>query len=211
MAQILDIHPENPQPRLIRQAAKAIADGGLVAYPTDSCYALGCALENKDGIERIIRIRQLDSKHHFTLMCHDFAQLGQFVIVDNYAFRTIKSLTPGPYTFIMKATKEVPRKMMHPKKHSVGARIPQNATALALVEEVGEPILSSTLLLPDHEEPLTHAEDVAEALGKHVDVLIDSGVPGTTPTSVIDFTPGAPVVRRIGAGDISRFDDIDEA
>ena len=116
--------------------AEVIASGGLVAYPTDSCYALGCALENKQGIERITRIRKLDSKHHFTLMCDDFAQLGQFVIVDNYAFRTIKSLTPGPYTFIMKATKEVPRKMMHPKKHSVGARIPQNATALALVEEV---------------------------------------------------------------------------
>ncbi|MYM19612.1 threonylcarbamoyl-AMP synthase [Brevibacterium sp. 5221] len=206
MAELVEIHPDNPQPRLIRRVAQTIADGGLVAYPTDSCYALGCALENKDGIERIIRIRQLDSKHHFTLMCHDFAQLGQFVIVDNSAFRTIKSLTPGPYTFIMKATKEVPRRMMHAKKHSVGARIPQNTTALELVAEVGEPLLSSTLLLPGDDDPLTHAEDVMDRLGNDVDIVIDSGVPGTVPTSVIDFTGGDPVVARAGAGDVSRFE-----
>ncbi|WAL41145.1 L-threonylcarbamoyladenylate synthase [Brevibacterium sp. BRM-1] len=206
MAELVEIHPDNPQPRLIRRVAQTIADGGLVAYPTDSCYALGCALENKDGIERIIRIRQLDSKHHFTLMCHDFAQLGQFVIVDNSAFRTIKSLTPGPYTFIMKATKEVPRRMMHAKKHSVGARIPQNTTALELVAEVGAPLLSSTLLLPGDDDPLTHAEDVMDRLGNDVDIVIDSGVPGTVPTSVIDFTGGDPVVARAGAGDVSRFE-----
>ena len=210
MADILTIHPENPQQRLITRAAETLRSGGLVAYPTDSCYALGCALDNKDGIERITRIRQLDSKHHFTLMCHDFAQLGQFVIVDNSAFRTIKSLTPGPYTFIMKATKEVPRRMMHPKKHSVGARIPQNATALALVEEMGEPILSSTLLLPGDTDPLTDAEDVRERIGHQVETVIDSGTPGTTPTTVVDFTGRSPVVRRVGAGDVSRFDDIDE-
>lgn len=206
MAELVEIHPDNPQPRLIRRVAQTIADGGLVAYPTDSCYALGCALENKDGIERIIRIRQLDSKHHFTLMCHDFAQLGQFVIVDNSAFRTIKSLTPGPYTFIMKATKEVPRRMMHAKKHSVGARIPQNTTALELVAEVGAPLLSSTLLLPGDDDPLTHAEDVMDRLGNDVGIVIDSGVPGTVPTSVIDFTGGDPVVARAGAGDVSRFE-----
>ncbi|WP_101649602.1 L-threonylcarbamoyladenylate synthase [Brevibacterium ihuae] len=205
MAEILEIHPDNPQPRLIRKVAEVIASGGLVAYPTDSCYAIGCALDNKQGIERITRIRDLDSKHHFTLMCDDFAQLGQFVIVDNSAFRTIKSLTPGPYTFIMKATKEVPRRMMHPKKHSVGARIPQNRTALALVDEVGEPILSSTLLLPGAEDPLTHAEDVQDEIGRDVDVIIDSGVPGVTPTTVIDFTEGAPIVRREGAGPTDRF------
>ncbi|WP_349828366.1 L-threonylcarbamoyladenylate synthase [Brevibacterium litoralis] len=206
MAETLAIHPDNPQPRLIRKVAEAMADGGLVAYPTDSCYALGCSLDNKAGIERIIRIRDLDSKHHFTLMCHDFSQLGQFVIVDNHAFRTIKSLTPGPYTFIMKATKDVPRRMMHPKKHSVGARIPQNETALALVQEVGEPILSSTLLLPGDEDPLTSAEDVRAAIGNEVDVIVDSGVPGVVPTSVIDYTGGAPVVARVGAGDVSRFE-----
>lgn len=205
-AKTLAIHPVDPQPRLIRQAAEVLRNGGLIAYPTDSCYALGCSLENKEGIERIARIRSLDSKHHYTLMCHEFSQLGQFVIVDNSAFRTIKSLIPGPYTFIMKATKEVPRKMMHPKKNSVGARIPENSTALALVQEVGEPILSSTLLLPGHEDPLTEPQDVADAIGRDVDLIIDSGVPGTTPTSVIDFTEGAPIVRREGAGDISRFE-----
>ena len=211
MAEIIEIHEENPQARLIRKVADVIADGGLVAYPTDSCYALGCALENKEGIERIKRIRHLDGKHHFTLMCHDFAQLGQFVIVDNHAFRTIKSLTPGPYTFIMKGTKEVPRRMMHPKKHSVGARIPANPTALALVAQVGEPILSSTLLLPGEEDPLTHAEDVMTSIGNDVDIIIDSGVPGVVPTTVIDYTEGAPIVRRVGAGPVDRFDDIDEA
>ncbi len=206
MATLLNIHPENPQNRLIEQAAQALRDGGLIAYPTDSCYALGCALGNKAGIERIARIRQLDSKHHYTLMCHDFAQLGQFVNVGNSDFRTIKSMTPGPYTFIMKATKEVPRRMMHPKKHSVGARIPQNATALALVEAMGEPILSSTLLLPGDEDPLNQADDVMDRLGNDVDVVIESGVPGLVPTSVIDFTGGDPEVARVGAGDVSRFE-----
>ncbi|MBE8146442.1 threonylcarbamoyl-AMP synthase [Brevibacterium casei] len=207
MATLLKIHPENPQPRLITKAAEVLRDGGLIAYPTDSCYALGCALENKAGIERITRIRHLDSKHHFTLMCHDFARLGQFVIVDNSDFRAIKSMTPGPYTFIMKATKEVPRRMMHPKKHSVGARIPQNTTALALVEAMGEPILSSTLLLPGDEDPLTEADDVMDQIGHDVDVVIESGTPGVVPTSVIDFTGRYPEVARVGAGDVSRFEE----
>lgn len=191
---------------MIDKAVQTLRDGGLIAYPTDSCYALGCALDNKAGIERITRIRQLDSKHHFTLMCRDFAQLGQFVIVDNSDFRVIKSMTPGPYTFIMKATKEVPRRMMHAKKHSVGARIPENVTALALVEAMGEPILSSTLLLPGAEDPLTQAEDVVDQIGHDVDVVIESGVPGTVPTSVIDFTGREPEVARVGAGDVSRFE-----
>lgn len=191
---------------MIEKAVQTLRDGGLIAYPTDSCYALGCALDNKAGIERIARIRQLDSKHHFTLMCRDFAQLGQFVIVDNSDFRVIKSMTPGPYTFIMKATKEVPRRMMHAKKHSVGARIPENVTALALVEAMGEPILSSTLLLPGAEDPLTQADDIVEQIGHDVDVVIESGVPGTVPTSVIDFTGREPEVARVGAGDVSRFE-----
>ncbi|MCF2587820.1 L-threonylcarbamoyladenylate synthase [Brevibacterium sp. UCMA 11752] len=206
MATLLNIHPENPQNRMIDKAVQTLRDGGLIAYPTDSCYALGCALDNKAGIERITRIRQLDSKHHFTLMCRDFAQLGQFVIVDNSDFRVIKSMTPGPYTFIMKATKEVPRRMMHAKKHSVGARIPENVTALALVEAMGEPILSSTLLLPGAEDPLTQADDVVDQIGHDVDVVIESGVPGTVPTSVIDFTGREPEVARVGAGDVSRFE-----
>ncbi|PCC45454.1 L-threonylcarbamoyladenylate synthase [Brevibacterium aurantiacum] len=206
MATVLNIHPENPQNRMIEKAVQTLRDGGLIAYPTDSGYALGCALDNKAGIERITRIRQLDSKHHFTLMCRDFAQLGQFVIVDNSDFRVIKSMTPGPCTFIMKATKEVPRRMMHAKKHSVGARIPQNVTALALVEAMGEPILSSTLLLPGAEDPLTQADEVVEQIGHELDAVIESGVPGNVPTSVIDFTGREPVVARVGAGDVSRFE-----
>lgn len=210
MAQILDIHPENPQPRLISSVVDVIENGGLIAYPTDSCYALGCSLDNKEGIERITRIRHLSSKHHFTLMCNDFAQLGQFVIVDNSAFRTIKALTPGPYTFIMKATKEVPRRMLHAKKKTVGARIPQNRLALDLIEQVGEPILSSTLLLPGEEEPLTDALDVDARIGKLVDVIVSSGTPGTTPTTVVDFSGGGAVVRRVGAGSIDLFDTVEE-
>ena len=210
MAEILEIHPENPQPRLISSVVDVITNGGLIAYPTDSCYALGCSLDNKDGIERITRIRQLNAKHHFTLMCHDFAQLGQFVIVDNSAFRTIKSLTPGPYTFILKATKEVPRRMLHAKKKTVGARIPDNRLSLDLIERVGEPILSSTLLLPGEDEPLTDPVDVEARIGKLVDVIVASGVPGTTPSTVVDFSSGAPVVRRVGAGPIDLFDTVDE-
>lgn len=210
MAEILEIHPENPQPRLISSVVDVITNGGLIAYPTDSCYALGCSLDNKDGIERITRIRQLNAKHHFTLMCHDFAQLGQFVIVDNSAFRTIKTLTPGPYTFILKATKEVPRRMLHAKKKTVGARIPDNRLSLDLIERVGEPILSSTLLLPGEDEPLTDPVDVEARIGKLVDVIVASGVPGTTPSTVVDFSSGAPVVRRVGAGPIDLFDTVDE-
>lgn len=206
MAEILEIHPENPQARLIGKVAEVIEGGGLVAYPTDSCYALGCSLDNKDGIERIKRIRHLDAKHHFTLMCHDFAQLGQFVIVDNSAFRTINALTPGPYTFIMKATKDVPRRMLQAKKKTVGARIPLNRTALDLVKTVGEPILSSTLLLPGDEDPLTDPADVEASIGAQVDVIVASGVPGVTPTTVVDFSDGSPVVRRVGAGPVDRFE-----
>lgn len=207
MARILDIHPENPQRRLLAQAAEVLRSGGLIAYPTDSCYALGCSLDNKEGIERIIRLRRLDAKHHFTLMCRDFAQLGQFVEVDNSAFRTIKSLTPGPYTFILKATKEVPRRMMHPKKHSVGARIPDHRVAQGLVEEMGEPILSSTLLMPGEETPMTQAWMIDDEIGHALDAVIESDEPGTEPTSVIDFTDGRePIIVREGAGDISRFE-----
>lgn len=207
MATYLEIHPENPQVRLLRRAAGILREGGLIAYPTDSCYAIGCSLDNKEGIERIIRLRQLDSKHHFTLMCRDFAQLGQFVEVDNAAFRTIKSLTPGPYTFILRATKEVPRRMMHPKKLSVGARIPDHRVAQGLVEEMGEPILSSTLLLPGEEEPLTEGWRIQEEIGSQLDGIIDADVPGTEPTTVIDYLDGrAPVVVRRGAGDTSRFE-----
>jgi tRNA threonylcarbamoyl adenosine modification protein (Sua5/YciO/YrdC/YwlC family) len=205
MARHLDIHPVDPQPRLIEQAVRVLRDGGLIAYPTDSCYALGCSLGSLEGLERIRRIRQVGKDHHFTLVCADFAQLGQFVIVSNPVFRLVKNSTPGPYTFILPATKEVPRKMAHPKKHTVGVRIPDHRVAHALVEALGEPILSSTLLLPGQEDPPSEGWVVQDLLDAQVDVIIDSGEVGIDPTTVLDLTSGELVVAREGAGDISRF------
>ncbi|MFD1047084.1 L-threonylcarbamoyladenylate synthase [Kibdelosporangium lantanae] len=206
MARYLDVHPDNPQPRAVQQVVKLLRDDGLVAYPTDSCYALGVQLGNRDGIERIKRIRHLDDKHDFTLVCQDFAQLGQFVYVDNDVFRAIKAATPGSYTFILPATKEVPRRLMNPKKKTVGVRIPAHTVTQALVAELGEPIVSSTLLLPDHEEPLTQGWEIKEELDNLVDAVIDSGECGTVPTTVIDFSQGDPQIIRVGAGDPTRFE-----
>ncbi|WP_062949599.1 MULTISPECIES: L-threonylcarbamoyladenylate synthase [Brachybacterium] len=204
-AKYLDIHPEDPQPRLIEQAVAALEEGGLIAYPTDSCYALGCRLGDADGLERIRRIRQVGKDHHFTLVCADFAQLGQYVLVSNPTFRLVKNATPGPYTFILPATREVPRKMAHPKKHTVGVRIPDHRVAHALVEALGEPILSSTLLLPGQEDPPSEGWVVQDLLGGQVDVIIDSGEVGIEPTTVVDLTGSEPVIAREGAGDIDRI------
>ncbi len=204
-AKYLDIHPEDPQPRLVEQAVAALEEGGLIAYPTDSCYALGCRLGDADGLERIRRIRQVGKDHHFTLVCADFAQLGQYVLVSNPTFRLVKSATPGPYTFILPATREVPRKMAHPKKHTVGVRIPDHRVAHALVEALGEPILSSTLLLPGQEAPPSEGWVVQDLLGEQVDVIIDSGEVGTEPTTVVDLTGPEPVIAREGAGDVERI------
>ncbi|MGC5616942.1 L-threonylcarbamoyladenylate synthase [Georgenia sp. Z1491] len=206
MVRHLDIHPTDPQPRKIAQAVDVLRQGGLVAYPTDSGYALGATPGNKDAIERITQLRRLDKKHHFTLVCHDFAQLGSVVIVDNSDFRLIKSLTPGPYTFILTATKEVPRMMVHPKKLTVGVRIPDHPVSLALVRELGEPILSSTLILPDAEEPMSEGWVVAEEIGHALDAVVDSDVTSTEPTSVLDLSEGDVRVARVGAGDVSRFE-----
>src|SRR5680860_843804 len=196
MAKYLDVHPVNPQPRAIDQTVRLLRDGGLIAYPTDSCYALGCQLGNREGIDRIKEIRQLDSKHHFTLMCKDFAQLGQLVHIDNAVFRAIKSATPGRYTFILPATKEVPRRLLHPKKKTVGVRIPEHVVAHALLGALGEPLLSSTLLLPEHEDPMTQGWEIKEELEHQVDAVIDSGDCGAEPTTVVDFSEGEPVVVR---------------
>lgn len=203
MARYLDIHPVDPQPRLIDEAVRILRDGGLIAYPTDSCYALGCALDSRAPLDRIRRIRQVGADHHFTLMCADFAQLSQFVLVDNPTFRLVHNATPGPYTFILKASREVPRRMSHPKKRTVGARIPDHRTTRALLAALGEPIVSSTLLLPGHEDPLEEAWQVREALEHQLDAIIDSGRVGTLPTSVIDASGDAPTVLREGAGDLS--------
>lgn len=206
MARFFDVHPQDPQPRAIGQIVDLVKSGGLIAYPTDSCYALGAQLGNKDALDRIRSIRRLDNKHHFTLVCKDFAQLGQFVLIDNDVFRSIKSVTPGSYTFILPATKEVPRRLLHPKKKTVGVRIPDHRTVQALLEELGEPLLSSTLLLPDQEEPPTQGWEIKELLEHQVDGVVDSGECGAEPTTVIDFSSGSAEIVRRGMGDTSRFE-----
>ncbi|MFG2874690.1 L-threonylcarbamoyladenylate synthase [Streptomyces sp. NPDC048337] len=206
MAKYFDVHPENPQPRTIGNVTDSIRSGGLIAYPTDSCFALGCQVGNREGISRIRSIRELDDKHHFTLVCQNFAQLGQFVHVDNDVFRAIKAATPGPYTFILRATAEVPRQLQHPKKKTVGVRIPDHVVTQALLAELGEPLLSSTLLLPDEEEPMTQGWEIKERLEHLVDVVLDSGDCGTKPTTVIDFSSGEAEIVRRGAGDTARFE-----
>jgi tRNA threonylcarbamoyl adenosine modification protein (Sua5/YciO/YrdC/YwlC family) len=206
VARYFDVHPDNPQPRAIGQAVDLVRSGGLIAYPTDSCFALGCALGNQEGKDRITRIRKLDDKHHFTLVCSDFAQLGQFVHVDNSIFRAVKAATPGSYTFILPATKEVPRRLLHPRKKTVGVRIPDHRVAQALLAELGEPLLSSTLLLPDTAEPLTDGWTIKDLLDHELDAVIDSGECGLEPTTVIDLSEGYAEILRVGAGDPAPFE-----
>ncbi|WP_031069627.1 L-threonylcarbamoyladenylate synthase [Streptomyces sp. NRRL WC-3742] len=206
MAKYFDVHPESPQPRTIATVADSLRSGALVAYPTDSCFALGCRLDNREGLDRIRSIRRLDERHHFTLMCQDFAQLGQFVQLDNNVFRAVKAATPGSYTFILPATKEVPRRLMHPKKKTVGVRIPDHAVTRALLAALGEPLLSSTLILPDEDEPMTQGWEIKERLDHVLDAVVDSGDCGTEPTTVVDFSSGEPEIIRYGAGDPGRFE-----
>lgn len=206
MARYFDVHPQNPQRRALSQVVDLLRDDGLIAYPTDSCFALGCRIGNQQGMERIRTIRKLDHRHHFTLVCQDFAQLGQFVHIDNAVFRAIKASTPGAYTFILPATKEVPRRLLHAKKKTVGVRIPDHVVTQELLGELGEPILSSTLLLPDSGEPLTQGWEIKEELDHVLDAVIDSGECGVEPTTVIDFSSGEAEVVRHGAGDPSRFE-----
>ncbi|MEV7025910.1 L-threonylcarbamoyladenylate synthase [Kitasatospora sp. NPDC093558] len=206
MAKYFDVHPESPQPRTIGTVADSLRAGALIAYPTDSCFALGCRLDNRDGLERIRTIRRLDERHHFTLMCEDFAQLGQFVQLDNNVFRAVKAATPGGYTFILPATKEVPRRLLHPKKKTVGVRIPDHVVTRALLAELGEPLVSSTLVLPGEDEPMTQGWEIKERLDHVLDAVVDSGDCGTEPTTVVDFSSGEPEIVRRGAGDPSRFE-----
>jgi len=206
MARYVDVHPDNPQPRVLAQVADALRDDALIAYPTDSGYALGCRIGNRDGRDRILRIRGLDEKHHFTLVCRDFAQLGQLVHVNNSAFRAIRAATPGPYTFILPGTPEVPRRLLHPKKRTVGVRIPDSTLVQALLAELGEPLLSSTLLLPDEEEARTLGWEIKEDLDHDVDIVIEAGEVTATPTTVIDLSGAEPEILRYGAGDAARFE-----
>ncbi|AFI85239.1 L-threonylcarbamoyladenylate synthase [Methylophaga nitratireducenticrescens] len=206
MSQYFQIHPDNPQPRLIKQACQIIMSGGLVVYPTDSGYALGCHLGDKGAMDRIRRLRQLDADHNFTLVCRDLSELSVYAKFNNAVFRLIKAHTPGPYTFVLPATKEVPRRLQHPKRKTIGLRIPVNNIALALLEELNEPLMSSTLILPGETMPMTEADEIADQLSKHVDLIIDGGACGSEPTTVVEFVNDLPEVVRVGMGDPEPFE-----
>ena len=198
--QFLHIHPLNPQPRLIKQVVDVICAGGVIIYPTDSSYALGCHIGDKAAMERIRNIRELDNKHNFTLVCRDLSEIANYAKVDNAAYRLIKSLTPGPYTFILKATHEVPRRLQNPKRKTIGLRVPDHAIVQALIEMLGEPLMSSTLMLPGNEVPLNDPQEIQNLLKNQVDLIIDGGNCGLEPTTVIDLVEGTPQVVRQGKG-----------
>jgi len=203
VAQFFAVHPSHPQPRLIRQAADIVRRGGLIAYPTDSCYALGCHLGDAGAQARLRTVRGMDAKHHLTLMCRDLAEIAAYAIVDNAQFRMLKAATPGSYTFILRATREVPRRLMHPRRKSIGVRVPAHVTARALLAELGEPMLSATLLLPGSNAALPDAQQIRAALEHQLDLVIDSGPWGTVPRTVVDRTGDAPAVLRAGKGSVA--------
>lgn len=205
MSQFFQIHPENPQLRLIHQAVEMIQKGSVVVFPTDSGYALGCHIGDKSALERIKQIRQLNDKHKFTLLCRDLSEIATYAKVDNSAYRAIKANTPGPYTFILNATREVPRRLMHPKRHTIGIRIPENPIALMLLEALNEPLMSTTLILPGDELPMMDPYDIRETLEHHVDLVIDGGYCGMEPTTVVHMTDDVPRVARVGRGDPAPF------
>ena len=201
VSQFFEIHPDNPQRRLIHQAVKIINDGGLIVYPTDSCYALGCSLGNKAAMGRIRRIRNVNGKHHFTLVCRDLSEISTYAIVDNKAYRLLKANTPGPYTFLLKATHEVPRRLQTPGRKTIGLRVPDNTIVHALLEELGEPLMSSTLTLPGDDLPLTDTDEMRERLEHDVDLVIDGGYCGVEPSTVVDLVGETPVLVRKGKGE----------
>lgn len=205
MSQFFQIHPENPQPRLIKQAVQIVQSGGVVALPTDSCYALVCQLDDKAAVERLRRIRQVDEKHHLTLLCRDLSEISLYAKVDNRQYRMLKTATPGPYTFILEATKEVPRRLSHPSRKTIGLRVPENCIAHALLEELGQPLLGTTLILPNESDPLTCADTIRERLEKLIDLVIDGGACRLEPTSVIDLTEEQPILVRQGRGNVAQF------
>lgn len=205
MSQFFAIHPDNPQSRLLRQAATIIEEGGLIVYPTDSGYALGCMLGNKSALERIRRLRQLGKDHNMTLVCRDLSQLGTYAKVNNPIFRLLKAFTPGAYTFILNATNEVPRLMLHPKRKTLGLRVPENIITLALLECLDAPLMSTTLILPGASAPLSEPESIKDLLGNHINLIIDGGNCGHEPTTVVDLTGEYPVVLREGKGDPEPF------
>ncbi len=206
MSQFFSVHPEHPQPRLMKQAADIVRGGGLIVFPTDSAYALGGQMGNADLLARIRRIRGVDERHHFTLMCRDLSEIGSYARVDNAQYRLLKATTPGTYTFILEGTRELPRRLMHPKRKTIGLRVPAHPVVAALLGELGEPLLTSTLLLPGEDLPLTDAHDILDRLGKQVDLVIEAGFCGPEATSVIDLTSGSPQLVRAGKGDLTPFD-----
>nr|WP_315598106.1 L-threonylcarbamoyladenylate synthase [uncultured Cupriavidus sp.] len=205
MSQFFDIHPDNPQPRLIKQAAQIVRQGGLIALPTDSSYALACQLDDKNAVEQLRRLREIDEKHHLTLMCSDLSELGNFARVDNRQYRWIKGATPGPYVFILEATKEVPRRLSHPARKTIGVRVPDHAIPLALLAELGQPLISATLQMPGDEAPMNDPSEIRARLEKRLDLVICGGAAPAQPTTVIDLTSGEPELVRAGRGDIERF------
>lgn len=206
MSQFFQIHAETPQPRLIRQAVDLLRGGAVIVYPTDSGYAMGCLIGDKDAIERIRQIRRLDERHNFTLVCRDLSEIATYAKVDNSTYRLLKLLTPGAYTFILDATREVPRRLQHPKRKTIGIRVPDNAIAQALLAELGEPLMSTTLILPGDELPQNDPYEFRSQLERQVDLIIDGGYGDLEPTTVIDLVDGVPVVVRQGKGDASRIE-----
>jgi tRNA threonylcarbamoyl adenosine modification protein (Sua5/YciO/YrdC/YwlC family) len=208
VAQFFAIHPDNPQSRLIQQAADIVRAGGVVVLPTDSGYAIGCSLENKRGVDVIRQIRRLDDKHNFTLLCRDLSEIAEYARVENQQYRLLKSHTPGPYTFILEATREVPRRLLHPKRKQIGIRVPDNRITLDLLDNVGEPLMTSTLMLPGEELPMTDPYDINETLGHQLDLVVDGGFCGFEGTTVVNLTDDLPVVTRHGAGDATAFSEL---
>jgi tRNA threonylcarbamoyl adenosine modification protein (Sua5/YciO/YrdC/YwlC family) len=203
VATLIEVHPADPQPRRVGKIVEAIRAGGLIAYPTDSSYALGCHIGDKRAIERMRRIRRIGRKHNFTLVCRDLSEISSYARVDNWAYRLVKSRTPGPYTFILPATREVPKRLQHPKRRTIGLRVPDHPFVRAVLDALGEPIMSSTLALPGEDLPLTDPLDIEERIGHEVDVIVDAGPTGIEPTTVLDLTGGDVQVLRVGRGDIS--------
>lgn len=205
MAKLIEIHPTDPQPRRVKSIVEIIRDGGLIAYPTDSSYAFGCHIGDKRAIERIHRIRRTDKKHNFTLICADLSEISTYARVDNWAYRMIKSMTPGPYTFVLRATREVPKRLQNPKRRTIGLRVPDHRLVKAMLEALGEPIMSSTLLLPGDDTPLTDPLEIEERIGHEVDAIIDAGPTGIEPTTVLDLSNDTVEILRVGRGDVSQF------
>jgi tRNA threonylcarbamoyl adenosine modification protein (Sua5/YciO/YrdC/YwlC family) len=203
VAKLIEVHPADPQPRRVKKIVESIESGGLIAYPTDSSYALGCHIGDKRAIDRIHRIRRTTRSHNFTLVCRDLAEIGTYARVENWAYRLIKSRTPGPYTFILPATREVPKRLQNPKRRTIGLRVPDHVFVRAALDELGEPIMSSTLLLPDDDRPLTDPLEIEERIGHEIDIIVDAGPTGIEPTTVIDLTGGDVVILRKGRGDVS--------